>query len=165
MEDIKIIKKQLHLFLNKVIAFLIIFKIIILKLKSRTSKREIPMSKGVYNILKEIYNETLQRDGKVEDGNFVFINTKGNPIVGDCLRSRLDDLLTRHKLKGVSLHRFRHTFATRLYEAKVKLKNIQSLLGHSTVQMTERYLHIDEEEQADSIEQLENYYERIGICV
>lgn len=134
-------------------------------LKSRTSKREIPMSKGVYNILKEIYNETLQRDGKVEDGNFVFINTKGNPIVGDCLRSRLDDLLTRHKLKGVSLHRFRHTFATRLYEAKVKLKNIQSLLGHSTVQMTERYLHIDEEEQADSIEQLENYYERIGICV
>ena len=81
------------------------------------------------------------------------------------MRNRLDDILTKHNLKGVSLHRFRHTFATRLYEAKVKLKNIQALLGHSTVQMTERYLHIDEEEQVDSITQLENYYERVGICV
>lgn len=30
--------------------------------------------------------------------------------------------------------------------------------------MTERYLHIDEEEQANSIEQLENYYKEVGIC-
>lgn len=132
-------------------------------LKSRTSKRKIPMSKGVYHILMEIFNETLKKNGKVDEDNFVFINTKGNPIVGDCLRNRLDDLLTKHKLKGVSLHRFRHTFATRLYEAKVKLKNIQSLLGHSTVQMTERYLHINEEEQTNSIEQLEEYYEKVGI--
>lgn len=135
------------------------------KLKSRTSKREVPMSKGVYNILMDIFNETLKRCGKVDDNSFVFINKKGNPVVGDCLRNRLDDILTKHNLKGVSLHRFRHTFATRLYEAKVKLKNIQALLGHSTVQMTERYLHIDEEEQTNSIEQLENYYEKVGICV
>ena len=134
-------------------------------LKSRTSKREVPMSKGVYNILKEVYNVTLQREGKVDENSFVFINKKGNPIVGDCLRCRLEDLLAKHNLKSISLHRFRHTFATRLYEAKVKLKNIQSLLGHSTVQMTERYLHVDEEEQTGSIEQLENYYEKLGICV
>lgn len=134
-------------------------------LKSRTSKREIPMSKGVCNILTDIFNETLKRQGKVDEDSFVFINKIGNPIVGDCLRNRLSDILKKHNLKGISLHRFRHTFATRLYEAKVKLKNIQSLLGHATVQMTERYLHIDEEEQADSIAQLENYYERVGICV
>ena len=134
------------------------------KLKSRTSKREIPMSKGVMNIFSEIFNEKTKQQGEVDEDSFVFINTIGNPIVGDCLRCRLDDLLTKHDLKGVSLHRFRHTFATRLYEAKVKLKNIQALLGHATVQMTERYLHIDEEEQANSIEQLENYYKEVGIC-
>lgn len=133
------------------------------KLKSRTSERYIPMSMGVYNILMEIFNETLKKDGKVNETDFVFINKLGNPIVGDCLRNRLDDVLTKHNLKGISLHRFRHTFATRLYEAKVKLKNIQALLGHSTVQMTERYLHIDEEQQADAIQQLEAYYERVGV--
>lgn len=132
-------------------------------LKSRTSKRNIPMSKGVYNILMEIFNNTLKKKGKIDENDFVFYNTKGNPIVGECLRNRLDDLLTKHNLKGISLHRFRHTFATRLYEARVKLKNIQSLLGHATVQMTERYLHIDEDEQASSIEALENYYEEVGI--
>ena len=95
-------------------------------LKSRTSKREIPMSNGVFNILKELFNETLQRQGKIDNNNFVFINKKGNPIVGDCLRIRLAELLTKYNLQGISLHRFRHTFATRLYEAKVKLKNIRS---------------------------------------
>lgn len=134
-------------------------------LKSRTSKREIPMSKGVYNILVQIFNDTIKRKGKIDEKDFVFYNTIGNPIVGDCLRNRLDELLTKHNLKGVSLHRFRHTFATRLYEAKVKLKNIQELLGHSTVQMTERYLHIDKEEQVDSIKALENYCEKLGIAI
>ena len=112
-----------------------------------------------------IIQKSKKKYGRVNKSSFVFINQKGNPIVGDCLRSRLDDILNKYELKGVSLHRFRHTFATRLYEAKVKLKNIQALLGHSTVQMTERYLHIDMEEQADSIEQLENYYEKLGISI
>ncbi len=132
-------------------------------LKSRTSKRDVPMSKGVYKILLGIYNGVLQKKGKVDNDEFVFINQIGNPVVGDCLRNRLNDLLIKHNLEKVSLHRFRHTFATRLYEAKVKIKNIQGLLGHSIVQMTERYLHIDEEEQSSSIEQLEIYYENIGI--
>lgn len=134
-------------------------------LKSRTSKREIPMSKGVHKILLEIYNETLKKCGQVDDNNFVFINTKGRPVTGECLRDRLDDLLERNNLQSVSLHRFRHTFATRLYEAKVQLKNIQALLGHSTVQMTERYLHIDDADQANAIEQLEQYNEKNGIKV
>ncbi len=134
-------------------------------LKSRTSKREIPMSKGVHKILLEIYNETLKKCGQVDDDNFVFINTKGRPVTGECLRNRLDDLLERNNLQSVSLHRFRHTFATRLYEAKVQLKNIQALLGHSTVQMTERYLHINEKDQANAIEQLEQYNEEKGIKV
>ena len=132
-------------------------------LKSKTSERVIPMSKGVYNILMLLSNETISKKGTINDDDFVFINKIGNPIVGDCLRNRLKDLLLKHNLSGISLHRFRHTFATRLYEAKVQLKNIQALLGHSTVKTTERYLHIDDNAQVDAIEQLENYYESVGV--
>ena len=108
-------------------------------------------------------NGTISKKGTINDDDFVFINKIGNPIVGDCLRNRLKDLLLKHNLSGISLHRFRHTFATRLYEAKVQLKNIQALLGHSTVKTTERYLHIDDNAQVDAIEQLENYYESVGV--
>ena len=132
-------------------------------LKSKTSERVIPMSKGVYNILMLLSNETISKKGTINDDDFVFINKIGNPIVGDCLRNRLKDLLLKHNLSGISLHRFRHTFATRPYEAKVQLKNIQALLGHSTVKTTERYLHIDDNAQVDAIEQLENYYESVGV--
>ena len=134
-------------------------------LKSRTSKREVPMSTGVLNILIDIFTETTNKYGKVDNKNYVFINTKGNPVVGDCLRSRLDDLLRKNNMASVSLHRFRHTFATRLYEAKVQLKSIQALLGHSTVNMTERYLHLSAEDQTNSMEQLEEYYKKVGIAI
>ena len=116
-----------------------------------------PMSKGVYNILLYINRINRLRGISVAPGSFVFINTLGNPIVGDCLRGRLDDLLKRHDLQGVSLHRFRHTFATRLFEAKVEMRYIQELLGHSNISMTQRYVHPNEEDKKDKIEQYSKY--------
>ena len=125
-----------------------------------------PMSKGVYNILLYINRINRLRGISVAPGSFVFINTLGNPIVGDCLRGRLDDLLKRHNLQGVSLHRFRHTFATRLFEAKVEMRYIQELLGHSNISMTQRYVHPNEEDKKDKIEQLEAYYsQQLGFSV
>ena len=135
-------------------------------LKTPKSKRQMPMSKGVYNILLYINRINRLRGISVAPGSFVFINTLGNPIVGDCLRGRLDDLLKRHDLQGVSLHRFRHTFATRLFEAKVEMRYIQELLGHSNISMTQRYVHPNEEDKKDKIEQLEAYYsQQLGFSV
>lgn len=123
------------------------------------------MSKGVYNILLYINRINKLRGISVAPESFVFINTLGNPIVGDCLRGRLDDLLKRNNLQGVSLHRFRHTFATRLFEAQVEMRYIQELLGHSNINITQRYVHPKEEDKKDKIEQLEQYYEQLGFSV
>lgn len=40
-------------------------------------------------------NETISKKGTINDDDFVFINKIGNPIVGDCLRNRLKDLLLK----------------------------------------------------------------------
>jgi integron integrase len=47
--------------------------------------------------------------------------------------------------KQASCHTFRHSFATRLLQARYDLKQIQNLMGHSDIRTTEIYLHVLDE--------------------
>jgi integron integrase len=47
--------------------------------------------------------------------------------------------------KHASCHTFRHSFATRLLQAKYDLKQIQLLMGHTDIRTTEIYLHVLDE--------------------
>lgn len=47
--------------------------------------------------------------------------------------------------KHASCHAFRHSFATRLLQAKYDLKQIQTLIGHTDIRITEIYLHVLDE--------------------
>lgn len=62
-----------------------------------------------------------------------------------------------NRLSGVSfhLHQFRHTFACNLAKKGANIMSIKSVLGHSSTQMTERYLRsIQSEDTRLPIEQL-----------
>jgi len=48
----------------------------------------------------------------------------------------------RAGIEGVTLHTLRHTCASRLVQAGVSLYAVKEWLGHSTIQMTERYAHL-----------------------
>lgn len=55
-------------------------------------------------------------------------------------------------------HQLRHSYATNLYRAGIDLKTAQYLLGHSTTQMTANiYTHMEKEDAAASVIQLERY--------
>ena len=44
-------------------------------------------------------------------------------------------------LEGLSLHSFRHTFGTRLGEAGASAHVVKQLMGHSSITVSQRYVH------------------------
>lgn len=53
-------------------------------------------------------------------------------------------LLEDNELKRIRLHDLRHSCATLLVQNKVPIKDIQIWLGHSNIQTTMIYTHLDE---------------------
>jgi integrase len=65
---------------------------------------------------------------------------KGTPFVG--LRRAFERIVARAKLKGVTLHTLRHSFATTANTLGCSEPTIAALLGHSRATMTSRYVHV-----------------------
>jgi site-specific recombinase XerD len=59
---------------------------------------------------------------------------------------------TRYK---VVWHSLRHTYASWLVQSGVSLYTVQKMLGHSRINMTERYSHLHQENMQDAVNVLE----------
>ena len=56
-------------------------------------------------------------------------------------------------LKGVTFHTLRHTFASHAVMNGVDLFTVGKLLGHKTIQQTQRYAHLAPEHMRSAVEQ------------
>jgi len=71
------------------------------------------------------------------------------------LRSAWEGARSRAGLDDLRFHDLRHTFATRLIESGVDPVRVQRLLGHSTLLMTQRYLHATDDGLRSAVAQLD----------
>ena len=55
-------------------------------------------------------------------------------------------------LQDVRVHDLRHTFASLLINKGVSIYEVQKLLGHSSIQMTQRYAHLSPNTLAERAE-------------
>ena len=91
-----------------------------------------------------------ERDGS---GQYVFLNPKtGKPYTK--LRKSFKQACRKAKIRDLRFHDLRHTFASRLVERGADIIRVKELLGHSTVRITERYLHSNREERKRAVELL-----------
>jgi site-specific recombinase XerD len=72
---------------------------------------------------------------------YLFYGPGGKPLTYPAARRMFVKYLEKGGLshKGYSLHCLRHTFATQLLNAGMRIECLQPLLGHSSLEMTRRY--------------------------
>jgi integrase len=61
-------------------------------------------------------------------------------------------------IKGLTVHHLRHTAASRMLDAGVDVKTVQEILGHSSLDITPRYLHTDATKKRNAIAKLSGIY-------
>ena len=113
------------------------------KLKSATSKRDIPLNDVAIQMIKE-----LRAEFYFGEDSPLICDENGNYTKPDVFRRRFHRLLDGAGIESKGLHALRHTFATNLVngvrqpDGTVKaltVRQVADLLGHSTTQVTEMY--------------------------
>jgi integrase len=139
------------------------YKTIIQTPKSKSSIRTVPIPSSLIPVLKE--HKTQQKLEKIKAGpsyienDFVFTTELGKNINASNLRRSYTRLLKRAGIPYRKFHAFRHTYATKLFEANVPLKTVQMLLGHSDISVTANiYTHVMPEEKTLAAEKLNNLF-------
>lgn len=128
-------------------------KLIISDLKTPASHRILPISPKLHKILSSWKNETKFN----QSNDFVFCNHQTGKCYFPTTTSRwLNSFFKKNPdLRKITAHGLRHTIATIVYYGsdKVKPKDVQYLLGHSSVDTAlSIYTHITEQNKSNVFE-------------
>ena len=141
--------------------------------KTKKGYRKIPMMdfvKEAFHLEKAYQEETGITCQVTVDcyTDFIFVNRFGgvqhygtvNKTIRRIIRDYNDEALLKEEnpvlIPNFSCHNLRHTFATRLCEADMNLKVIQSVMGHKEINTTlEIYTHVTEAKKRQEVDALE----------
>lgn len=112
-------------------------KMITIRAETSKSKRTrvLPINPTLANHL----NDYLKERKKYQSEKLFVSSTKDEGLTSHGLKHWVKRL---NKTSGVKfhLHQFRHTFACNLAKNNIELPNLQKLMGHTDLRMTQRYL-------------------------
>jgi integrase/recombinase XerC len=114
----------------------------LVKVKGKRKKeRIVPIGEKALDALKTYM---IERALLRKSTDHLFLNRFGTPLTDRGIRNIVVKYAAEAGLSGkVSPHTLRHTFATHLLQSGADLRDIQELLGHSSLSSTQVYTHLD----------------------
>ena len=112
--------------------------------KTKCGIRGVPMSEEAGKAFRGVLRRKKTGKGIVIDGyrNFLFLNQKGMPMTACYYTSTLRNIVKKYNkyhdepLPKITPHILRHTFCTRLAQKNMNPKNLQYIMGHSSIMIT-----------------------------
>lgn len=140
--------------------------------KTMSSYRDIPILDNVLRILKK--QRLWQSEKKLQLGaewkccegleQLVFTTNVGTPIDKEYLKNSIDGTVARINADGIkfehlSMHTFRHSFATRCIEEGMNPQTLKAILGHSKLATTmDLYAHVLPDTKAQEMQKIANLF-------
>lgn len=79
---------------------------------------------------------------------------RGGYMTPGSFRRQYDSFFDGLPVRRLSPHKLRHTYATYLIKGGAELRAVQTLLGHSSVKVTEIYTHVNTDDQRRASQKL-----------
>jgi integrase/recombinase XerD len=110
-----------------------------------SKQRIVPLGRPAINALRTYLEQarpTLVLSAP--DAPWVFVSRGGRGLTREMLWVLVKKYVKRAGLNAkTSPHTLRHSFATHLLSGGADLRTVQELLGHASIQTTQRYTHVD----------------------
>lgn len=104
--------------------------------------RELPLVEMLQKQIKEYISEIKEQKICKDEDFYLFLNHRLKPMSHDAIYRVVKKQLREQGTQGkCSPHVLRHSFATHLLDAGADLREIQELLGHSSLNATQIYTH------------------------
>jgi integrase len=129
--------------------------------KTNKSKRQVPLTPQVVQVLKEV--RKTQAEYKLiceeyHDHDLVFCLPNGKPLDSTNLTKRFKNLAKNHGYSELRFHDLRHTCATLLLAAGIEAKKVQEILGHESITTTlDVYGHVLPTMQREAMDRLSSF--------
>ena len=105
--------------------------------------RLLPLGRQAFAWLTRYLREGRPHLARSARSRVLFINRRGQPLSRSWVWKRLRYYARRAGLDDrIAPHTLRHSFATHLVEGGADLRVVQTLLGHASINTTERYTHV-----------------------
>lgn len=127
--------------------------------KSNSSKRDIPLTDGIRDILKRQRQKTEDMFGSraFSLNGLIFVSIHNKVIKESSVRITINRVCRRTEIDRFGVHALRDTFATRAIEAGMSPQTLKTILGHSSFSMTmDLYAHVLPNTKAEEMNRIRN---------
>jgi len=119
---------------------------------TKTKPRRVPLTIKAIEILLDIMPEKCKKRGHVFLPEKISVTVQRRPNL--FFRRAFNNAVIKAKIEDFHMHDLRHTAASYLLMAGVDLRTLADILGHSTMQMVQRYTHLLDDHKLKAVDRI-----------